>query len=104
MKTKIMIIIPLKMATQTKFRYMSETFTQLKMGPTLKAEKRLECRYFVFVITNIANWATDGGVSLHKQEKGCGAITGWNWQHAMPNSYPGVSFNLPLFILKVPDF
>ena len=30
----------------------------------------------VTIITN--NWVTDNGEKLKKEEKGCGAITGWN--------------------------
>lgn len=54
--------------------------------------------FFRLEIYNIAYWATDGGGELKKEEKGCGALTGWDWHSATPSSYPLVYFNLPTLI------
>ncbi|KAI8966243.1 class 5 chitinase 1 [Daldinia sp. FL1419] len=51
-----------------------------------------------FEVYNIAHWATDGGFKLHHEENGCGALTGWDWHSASPESYPFVYFNLPFWI------
>ncbi|KAJ9374868.1 CAZyme family GH18 [Paecilomyces variotii] len=53
---------------------------------------------WAFEIYNIQNWATDGGKALHKQEDGCGALTGWKWHEATDTELAHVYFNLPYFI------
>ncbi|PNY28158.1 Class V chitinase Chi100 [Tolypocladium capitatum] len=51
-----------------------------------------------FEVYNIGQWLTDHGSSLHNQENGCGALTGWDWHDATSLRYPFVYFNLPYFI------
>jgi hypothetical protein len=53
---------------------------------------------WTFEVYNIEGWATDGGSSLHTQEDGCGALTGWDWNAATNTEYAHVWFNLPFFI------
>lgn len=36
--------------------------------------------------------------ALEKQEKGCGALTGWSWKDIEEDNLPGVYFNLPIVI------
>ncbi len=55
--------------------------------------------FYEFEVYNIYGWATDGGDSLHNQEKGCGALTGWDWNAATSSSSASAYFNLP-FIIK----
>lgn len=52
--------------------------------------------YWNFEVYNIQGWATDEGGSLHKEEKGCGALTGWSWSDE--DSGGQARFNLPFFI------
>ena len=55
--------------------------------------------YFIEVtIEGIKGWAEDGGTKLHDEEKGCGAMTGWQWSEARDGSLPEAYFLLPLFI------
>lgn len=54
---------------------------------------------YEFEIYNIWNWAADGGDSLHEEEDGCGALTGWEWTDATDDYLPKVYFYLP-FIMK----
>lgn len=51
-----------------------------------------------FEIFDIEVWVTDGGSSLHTQEDGCGALTGWSWTDATSTKDAYVYFNLPFFI------
>lgn len=53
---------------------------------------------YTFEIFSISGWATDGGSSLHTQEDGCGALTGWSWTAATSSDDEYVYFNLPFFI------
>lgn len=55
--------------------------------------------YYTFEVYNIANWSTDGGSKLKKKEKGCGALTGWNWKERRSSSFAYAYFNLA-FIMK----
>lgn len=63
-----------------------------------------ECKYwndgffYIYLISRIDGWATDGGISLKQQEKGCGAITNWQWVSPNPPTLAYVSFNMPLLI------
>lgn len=54
--------------------------------------------FFQFEVYNIQNWALDHGSSLHNQENGCGALTGWSWTDATGSNLAKVYFNLPFFI------
>ncbi|KAI6756976.1 hypothetical protein HG530_011574 [Fusarium avenaceum] len=44
---------------------------------------------------NIQDWAEDGGESLEKEERGCGAIAKWDWKEGHT---PSVVFTLPFFM------
>jgi hypothetical protein len=35
--------------------------------------------FYIFEVYNIGGWSTDGGKKLKDEEKGCGALTGWDW-------------------------
>ncbi|KAL8672803.1 MAG: hypothetical protein Q9168_002740, partial [Polycauliona sp. 1 TL-2023] len=48
-------------------------------------------------VYNINGWAGDSGSSLKTQEKGCGALTGWEW-HVDNERYQHAYFNLPFTI------
>lgn len=54
--------------------------------------------FYIVEIYNIYGWSTDDGDALHKQEKGCGALTGWEWDAATDTEYAKAYFNLPLTI------
>ncbi|ELR06921.1 hypothetical protein GMDG_02291 [Pseudogymnoascus destructans 20631-21] len=54
--------------------------------------------FYEFEVYNIYGWATDGGDSLHNQEKGCGALTGWDFIAATSSSSASAYFNLPFLI------
>ncbi|KAF1732354.1 Killer toxin subunits alpha/beta [Beauveria bassiana] len=54
--------------------------------------------FWTFSIYDIEGWATDGGKKLHKEENGCGALTGWSWQSKTDEDSTHVEFNLPFFI------
>ncbi|KAI4202073.1 MAG: hypothetical protein LQ350_002862, partial [Teloschistes chrysophthalmus] len=49
-----------------------------------------------FEVYNINGWSTEGGPKLHKEEKGCGALTGWSYNQK--SSGGDAYFNLPFFI------
>ncbi|KAI1123371.1 hypothetical protein F5Y10DRAFT_286254 [Nemania abortiva] len=66
--------------------------------PTANCAYWIELLFYMFEVYNIADWATDDGSKLHGEEKGCGALTGWEWHSATPENYPRVYFNLPFFI------
>jgi hypothetical protein len=51
--------------------------------------------HWYFEINNIQGWAEDGGKSLEKEERGCGAIARWDWKDGHTSS---VAFTLPLFM------
>ncbi|KAJ9293520.1 CAZyme family GH18 [Paecilomyces variotii] len=55
--------------------------------------------FYIFEVYNIAGWSADGGASLNHQEKGCGALTGWEWHGHTDTKYSRAYFNLP-FIMK----
>ncbi|KAJ9318482.1 CAZyme family GH18 [Paecilomyces variotii] len=55
--------------------------------------------FYIFEVYNIAGWSTDGGSSLNHEEKGCGALTGWEWHEHTDTQYSRAYFNLP-FIMK----
>lgn len=47
---------------------------------------------------NIDGWSTDGGASLKSEEKGCGALTGWEWHERTSTRYAHAYFQLPFFM------
>ncbi|KAJ8121082.1 hypothetical protein ONZ43_g2378 [Nemania bipapillata] len=49
-------------------------------------------------VYNIMNWATDGGKALLSAERGCGALTGWEFYPETSEKYAYSYFNLPFFI------
>lgn len=51
-----------------------------------------------FEVYNIRWWSTDHGARLHKEENGCGALTGWSWTDDVNGSGGQAYFNLPFFI------
>lgn len=51
--------------------------------------------HWYFEINNIQDWAEDGGKSLEKEERGCGAIARWDWKDGHTSS---VAFTLPLIM------
>ncbi|KAL8959198.1 MAG: hypothetical protein Q9183_005679 [Haloplaca sp. 2 TL-2023] len=53
--------------------------------------------YWRFEIYNINGWAGDRGKALRKEEKGCGALTDWEWK-VDNDRYQRAYFNLPLTI------
>jgi len=53
---------------------------------------------WTFEVYNINGWSADHGSSLHNQENGCGALTGWDWHDATSMSYAYTYFNLPFWI------
>ncbi|KAI1131231.1 class V chitinase Chi100 [Nemania abortiva] len=57
-----------------------------------------EILFWTFEVYNIENWVTDGGSSLHHEESGCGALTGWDFHAEDSEYYAYVFFNLPFFI------
>lgn len=55
--------------------------------------------WYTFEVYNIDGWSTDdGGSRLKSEEKGCGALTGWDWRERTSSKYAGAYFNLPFFM------
>ncbi|KAL7944577.1 glycoside hydrolase family 18 protein [Trichoderma barbatum] len=80
------------------------TATTTTTSPPPPATPQATCKYFgggpyyAFFVYYIAGWDTDDvESSLQKEEKGCGALTGWDWDYAKAKD-PSVSFNLPLIL------
>ncbi|KAI8316648.1 Killer toxin subunits alpha/beta [Colletotrichum sp. SAR11_59] len=94
-------------ATSTKTTTPTTTVTVV-VEPTAKAD----CAYcslpfpqritafgwYTFEVYNIDGWSTDGGSRLKSEEKGCGALTGWDWRERTSSKYAGAYFNLPFFM------
>ncbi|KAK1855211.1 class V chitinase chi100 [Colletotrichum chrysophilum] len=87
-------------ATSTKTTTPTTTVTVV-VEPTAKAD----CAYWItafgwytFEVYNIDGWSTDGGSRLKSEEKGCGALTGWDWRERTSSKYAGAYFNLPFFM------
>ena len=55
--------------------------------------------YWTFEVYNINGWAGNDGDGLHKQENGCGDLTGWSWGTGDTGNEQHAFFNLP-FIMK----
>ena len=51
-----------------------------------------------FEVYNINGWAGNDGNGLHKQESGCGDLTGWSWTISDPGNDQHAYFNLPFFM------
>ncbi|KAL6238335.1 hypothetical protein BDW75DRAFT_237434 [Aspergillus navahoensis] len=50
---------------------------------------------YLFEVYNIVGWSTDGGKKLKDLEKGCGALTGWDWDERTSTHLSRAYFNLP---------
>ncbi|KAK4197626.1 family 18 putative glycoside hydrolase [Triangularia verruculosa] len=55
--------------------------------------------FYIFQVYNIDGWDADGGKSLKSEEKGCGALTGWEWHERTSTRYAHAYFQLP-FLMK----
>lgn len=73
--------------------------------PTVAPAPSAQCSFwdvdliaYEFDIFDIEGWVTDGGASLEKQEKGCGALTSWSWVAATSTTPAYVHFFLPTII------
>ncbi|KAL4778141.1 hypothetical protein BJX76DRAFT_352835 [Aspergillus varians] len=55
--------------------------------------------FYIFEVYNIEGWSTDDGKKLKDEEKGCGALTGWDWDEHTSTSLSRAYFNLP-FLMK----
>lgn len=51
-----------------------------------------------FKISNISNWAGDGGATLEEKERRCGVISEWTWKAGDARSGAQVEFDLPVLI------
>ncbi|KAL8817406.1 MAG: hypothetical protein Q9223_003757 [Gallowayella weberi] len=65
--------------------------------PTANCDFFDEGLFWHVEVYNINGWAGADGGSLKTQEKGCGALTGWEW-HPDDSRYQHASFNLPFTI------
>ncbi|KAI0419879.1 class V chitinase Chi100 [Xylaria grammica] len=76
---------------------VTSTTTVLPPSPTADCEYWEDIFNYVFAVSSIKHWSTDGGSSLHKEEKGCGAIADWVYKE---DSDKGdyVFFTLPYLI------
>ncbi|KAL4898449.1 hypothetical protein BDV59DRAFT_197356 [Aspergillus ambiguus] len=77
------------------------TTVTVVVQPTAQADcaYRITDFFYIFEVYNIRGWSTDGGSSLHHEESGCGALTGWEWHEHTDTHYSRAYFNLP-FIMK----
>ena len=57
-----------------------------------------ETLFWTFEVYNINGWAGNDGDGLHKQESGCGDLTGWSWTISDPGNDQHAYFNLPFFM------
>ncbi|RDW81617.1 class V chitinase Chi100 [Aspergillus mulundensis] len=118
--------IPLAFAPTNPAGYDGSTFTKTQFGLTetltviktvtvtntptktvtvvVPPTARADCGYwatkffYIFEVYNIDGWSTDGGSRLKSEEKGCGALTGWDWVERTPTHLSRVWFNLPLLM------
>lgn len=65
----------------------------------MTADRITALGYYTFQVYNIDGWSTDGGARLKSEEKGCGALTGWDWRERTSTAFAGAYFNLP-WIMK----
>ncbi|KAI4205736.1 MAG: hypothetical protein LQ350_000233 [Teloschistes chrysophthalmus] len=65
--------------------------------PTANCDFWDEVLYWNFEVYNVNGWAGNNGDGLHKQESGCGGLTGWSW-HVDNDRYQHAYFNLPFTI------
>jgi chitinase len=63
--------------------------------PTADCDFWDDLTHWTFEISNIQDWAEDGGESLEQEERGCGAIARWDWKEGHT---PSVVFTLPFFM------
>ena len=77
----------------------SASNTGWRTGEKLTAHRIVDYTYYKFEVYNIDGWSTDGGGKLKKEEKGCGALTGWHWNERTDKAFASAYFNLP-FIIK----
>ena len=63
--------------------------------PTADCDFWDDLTHWTFEISNIKDWADDGGDSLEHEERGCGAIAKWDWKDGDTRS---VVFTLPFFM------
>ncbi|RMZ84417.1 hypothetical protein DV738_g462, partial [Chaetothyriales sp. CBS 135597] len=119
--------IPIIFAPTNPPGYNGETFTETQFGLTetitviqtstttntptktvtvvVPPTARADCSYwitdffYIFEVYNIEGWSTDRGSRLKVEEKGCGALTGWEWHEATLIHNARAYFNLP-FIMK----
>lgn len=54
--------------------------------------------FLMFRVYKIDGWADDGGASLKKEEKGCGALTGWDFEESRTDWGRWAYFQLPVFM------
>ncbi|KAJ4010964.1 hypothetical protein NW766_007596 [Fusarium irregulare] len=66
-----------------------------ELTPTADCDFWDDLTHWTFEISNIKDWADDGGDSLEHEERGCGAIAKWDWKDGDTLS---VVFTLPFFI------
>ncbi|KAJ8069027.1 hypothetical protein OCU04_002702 [Sclerotinia nivalis] len=83
--------------TATPTQSTSTTTSIVVVTPTADCAFWDEGWGYTFEVYNIEYWATDSGASLHKQEDGCGALTGWKWNPETSTTFAYAYFNLPFF-------
>jgi chitinase len=71
----------------------------LENGQSTLTAARTTLFFYIFEVYNIEGWSTDGGKKLKDEEKGCGALTGWDWDERTSTQFSRAYFNLP-FIMK----
>lgn len=80
------------------------TTTTTTKSPPPKPTPRVDCTiydsgfFYSFSVYNIEGWGDEDGSSLHHEENGCGALTGWEWHKATEHDDAYAHFNLPFFI------
>ncbi|PHH66073.1 hypothetical protein CDD81_598 [Ophiocordyceps australis] len=69
--------------------------TGTRLAPKSAAKPKAHCQVEIF---DIEGWATDLGRKLLAEERGCGALTGWEWHQATLSTPAWAAFNLPLIL------
>ncbi|KAL2812125.1 hypothetical protein BDW59DRAFT_178719 [Aspergillus cavernicola] len=67
--------------------------------PSAMANSRTTLFFYIFKVYNIEGWSTDSSKKLKGEEKGCGALTGWEWDKHTSTHLSRAYFNL-LFLMK----